>query len=111
MRSGKACERRKQAADLARVGLVAEHRQAEGRLGDEQVAAHQLERRRRGIGPPLVVAGDDGAAPACSITTWALPRMCPAGTSRTVTPPMRNGLAVAQRLEAAGAVSRRAAPS
>ena len=89
MRSvGEGRERGEQAADLARVGLMAEHRQPEGRLGDEEVAADELEGRRGRIGAALVVAGDDGATASCSITTWALPRMWPAGTSRTVTPPM-----------------------
>ena len=59
---GKRRERGEQPADLARVGLVAEHRQPEGGLGDEEVAAHELEGRRGRIGAALVVAGDHGAA-------------------------------------------------
>ena len=47
--------------DLA-VGIaVAEHRQREGRLGDEDVAGHQLERRAGRIGDVLVIAGGDNA--------------------------------------------------
>ena len=51
-------QRGEQAADLARVRFVAEHRQPERRLRHEQVAGHQLERRRGRIGAALVVAGD-----------------------------------------------------
>src|SRR3546814_13575949 len=38
---------------------MAEYRQAEGRLGDENVARHDLEARAGRVGPPLVIAGDD----------------------------------------------------
>ena len=48
-------------AGLAGGALVAEHRKAEGRLGDEEIAAPQREGRSRRVGRPLVVAGDDGA--------------------------------------------------
>ena len=85
-------ERGEQAADLARVGLVAEHRQPEGRLRHEQVAGHQLEGRRgRDRGGACSRRRSPRARPLCSITTWALPRMWPAGASRTVTPPRSIG--------------------
>ena len=63
-------------AGLAVGALMAEHRQAEGRLGDEEIAAPQLEGR-----------STSDRAPACSrrrrrrrfpcnaSTTWAEPRM------------------------------------
>ena len=38
-----------------------EHRQGEGRLGDEDVAGHRLEGRAGRIGPALEVARDDDA--------------------------------------------------
>ena len=42
---------------------VPEHRQRECRLGDEDVAAHQFERRAGRIGNVFVVAGGDDAKP------------------------------------------------
>ena len=58
-------ERGQQLRDLRTVGRMAEHRQAEGRLGDEDVAVDDLEGRTGRIRPPLVVARDHdaGAAP------------------------------------------------
>ena len=50
-----------QAADLCLCRFVTEHRQRERRLGDEDVARNDLERRAGRIGCALVVAGDDGA--------------------------------------------------
>ncbi|HEY7600083.1 MAG TPA: tetratricopeptide repeat protein, partial [Candidatus Limnocylindrales bacterium] len=47
-----------EAVDVGGVA-VPEHRQAEGRLGDEHVAALQLERRAGRVGNVLVVAGGD----------------------------------------------------
>jgi hypothetical protein len=38
---------------------VAEHRQCEGRLGDEQIAGLRLEPRAGRVGPALVIAGND----------------------------------------------------
>ncbi len=51
-----------QLLDLVRGGRVAEHRQGEGRLGDEHVARDRHERRAGRIRRALVVAGDHGAA-------------------------------------------------
>ena len=45
---------------LARIAVL-EHRQREGRLGDEQVAGDELEAGAGRVGAPLVIAGDDGA--------------------------------------------------
>src|SRR5260221_385882 len=56
--------RMEQLADLLRIGWMAEYRQPEGRLGDEDIAALRLEGRAGRVGPALVVAGDDDAAPA-----------------------------------------------
>ena len=53
--------RRQQLLHLVGGIAVAEHRQAERRLGDEDVAGHQLERRAGGIARVLVVAGGDDA--------------------------------------------------
>ncbi len=60
----KGSRRAQQPADLvARVGVL-EHRQAESRLGDEQIAGHQFEGLRRAVRQALVVAGDhDPLAP------------------------------------------------
>src|SRR5216683_1999886 len=51
-------QRMQQPVDLVPVRRMAEHRQSEGRLGDEQIAALRLERRTGRVGAPLVVAGD-----------------------------------------------------
>ena len=48
-----------QPVDLAAGVGMAEHRQAEGRLGDEDVAGHRHEQRAGRVGAALVVAGDD----------------------------------------------------
>ena len=48
-----------QPVDLAAGVGMAEHRQAEGRLGDEDVARHRHERRAGRVGPALVVARHD----------------------------------------------------
>jgi hypothetical protein len=40
---------------------MAEHRQPEGRLGDEKIASDDLEAGAGGVGAALVVAGDDRA--------------------------------------------------
>ena len=67
---------------------VAEDRQAEGGLGDEQVAGDGSEGGAGRVGLALVVAGiDDARRPRCSITTWAEPSTWPAGASQTVTSP------------------------
>src|SRR3954453_22366196 len=49
----------KQAVDLASGLGMAEHRQPERRLGDEDVARHRHEARTSRIGPALIVAGHD----------------------------------------------------
>ncbi len=54
-------DRRQQLLHLVRRIAMAEHRQAERRLGDEDVAGHHLERRAGRIGRVLVVAGGDDA--------------------------------------------------
>ena len=48
-----------QPVDLAAGIGMAEHRQAEGRLGDEDVARHRHERRAGRVGAALVVARHD----------------------------------------------------
>ena len=45
---------------LARVAML-EHRQREGRLGDEEIARDELEGGAGRVGAPLVIAGDDDA--------------------------------------------------
>ena len=54
-------DRGDEALRLAGGVLVAEDRQAEGRLGDEEIAAPELEGRAGRVGGALVVAGDDRA--------------------------------------------------
>ncbi len=58
---GEQLDRANEPGDLDLGRTVAEHRQAERRLGDEQVASHRLERRAGGIGDVLVVARRDRA--------------------------------------------------
>ena len=48
-----------QPVDLAAGVGMAEHGQAEGRLGDEDVARDRHERAQVGSGPALIVARDD----------------------------------------------------
>ena len=50
-----------QLVDLVAVRGVAEDRQSEGRLGDEQIAVLRLEGRAGRVRAPLVIAGDDDA--------------------------------------------------
>ncbi len=56
-------DRAQQTGDLGCIVGMAKHRQAEGRLGDEDIAGNRLERRAGRIAPTLVVAGNnDGQA-------------------------------------------------
>ena len=102
---GKQRDRAQELGDLGVRIAVAEHRQAEGRLGDEHVARHQLERRAGRIGDVLVVAGGDDAQAVAP-----RPRSAPSRArgrrdgSVTATPPSVDGLAVADRLRRAGEV-------
>src|SRR5689334_1186872 len=41
--------------------MMTKHRQAKGRLGDEDIAGHQFERETGGVGDVLIVAGGDYA--------------------------------------------------
>ena len=50
-----------QAPDLMRIARMSEDRQAEGRLGDEEIAWHRLEGRAGRVAPSLEIPGDDGA--------------------------------------------------
>src|SRR5262245_40400303 len=54
---------RDQFRDFAGGWRMAEHRQAERRLGDEQIARYERKRGAGRIALALVVAGDDGAKP------------------------------------------------
>ena len=47
--------------DLLAVVRMAEHRQAEGRLGDEDIAGHEFEAFAGRVAAALVVARDDDA--------------------------------------------------
>ena len=85
---GEQGDRRQELVDLRPVVGMAEHRKAEGCLGDEGVAGDRLEGRASGIVGPLVVAGDHDPAPRYSSTTWAEPSTWPAGESQTVTSPI-----------------------
>ena len=60
---GKQRDRMQELGDLPVRRAVPEHRQAERRFGDEDVAADELERRAGRIGDVLVVAGGDDAQP------------------------------------------------
>ncbi|MND99968.1 hypothetical protein D3C80_923620 [compost metagenome] len=60
---GELLDRTQQAADLLGVWGMAKDRQAEGRLGDEDVAGHGFEGGAGRVAPTLVVArGGDGQA-------------------------------------------------
>ena len=71
--------RGQQARDLAVRRRMAEHRQGEGGLGDEDVARHRFEAAAGGIGLALVVAADHGAAAAPGRSP---PARCPARARR-----------------------------
>ena len=58
---GKGPERGEELCHLALRRFVTEDRKSECRLGDEEIAGHDLESIAGGIGLPLVVARDDGA--------------------------------------------------
>ena len=65
MRSlGKKCDRMQELCDFGVGVAMAEDRQTEGRLSDEHVAWHALERRAGRIFDVLVIAGRDDAQPA-----------------------------------------------
>ena len=101
---GKQRDRAQQLGDLAVRIAVAEHRQAERRLGDEHVAGHKLERRAGRIGHVLVVAGGDdsqaiGLDRDLRRAEHVAGRM--EGHARAVE---RQRLAVADRLRAAGEI-------
>src|SRR6266851_1873226 len=61
---GKEANRMQELLDLVAVGRVAENRQPEGRLGDEQIAALRLEAGAGRVGAALIVARDHDAAAA-----------------------------------------------
>src|SRR3546814_6539916 len=56
---GFGAHRSEQLGDLVPGGRVAEHRQAKGRLGDEDIARDDFEGRAGRVGAALIVAGDD----------------------------------------------------
>ncbi len=88
-------------------GGMAEHRQGEGRLGDEDIAGHGLEGRAGGVRLALVVAARPRpGCPAIPAPPGREPSTWPAGASRQLTSPRRDALAPAPA--AAGA---RPAPS
>ena len=101
---GKQRDRMQELGDLA-VGIaVAKHRQAERRLGDEDVALHQLERRAGRIGHVLVVAG--GHDPQAVVLDRDLRRAehMAGRMERHRDAADVQGLAVADRLRAAGEI-------
>jgi len=61
---GEEAQRMQQPADLALVGRMAKHRQAERRLGDEDIALLGLEQGASRVSPALVIARDDDPAAA-----------------------------------------------
>src|SRR5712691_4636528 len=61
---GKEANRMQELLDLVAVRRVAENRQPEGRLGDEQIAALRLEAGAGRVGAALIVARDHDAGAA-----------------------------------------------
>ncbi len=101
---GKQRHRVQQLRDLA-VGIaVTEHRQAERRLGDEDIAWHQLERRAGGIGHVLVVAGRHDPQPVGLDGNLRRAEHVPGRMKRGADAVERDALAVADGLRAAGEV-------
>ena len=93
--------RMQQLADLVRVRRVAKHGQAEGRLGDEQVATLRLERWAGRVGAALEVAGDDDPAAAVFDDQLGAAEHMSGRHQGQRHIPERDPLAVARRLQAA----------
>src|SRR4051812_31150705 len=61
---GRKRHRFQKSADLMRIARMPEDRQAEGCLGDEEIALHRLEGRAGRVAAALETPGYDGAPPA-----------------------------------------------
>ena len=100
-------QRLEQPVDLGAGIGMAEHRQAERRLGDEHVARHRLERRAGRVGAALIVARHDNAlAPVLQHDLRRAQDMAGGHEPRgDVAQP--HGLAIADRLAVLVAIARR----
>ena len=91
-----------QLRDLAFGVVMAEHRQAEGRLGDEDVAGHELEWRAGRIGHILVVAGGDDGQAAAGDADLRRAEHVAGRMEAHLRAAERDGLAIADRLRRPG---------
>jgi hypothetical protein len=96
--------RSEQTSDLGLGRFVAKDGKREGRLGDEHVARHDLERRAGRVGGALVVAGDNGALAVPVEHHLRGAEDVPSGRETHVDAVDRLRRAVRQGLEGAGAL-------
>ena len=97
-------DRMQKLGDFA-VGIaVPEHRQREGRLGDEDVAGDEFERRAGRIGDVLVVAGGDHAKPVRRDRDLRRAEHMAGGVERDGDAVERDALAIGDGLRRAGEV-------
>src|SRR6266446_10975748 len=88
-----------QLLDLVAVGRVAEDRQPERRLGDEEVAALRLEAGAGRVGSALVIARDDNSAAAIVDDRLGAAEDMPGGDQGNRYVAERNRRAIAGRLQ------------
>ena len=84
--------------DFTRIAPAVD-RQAEGRFGDENIAAHRLERRARRIRLRLVVAGNDPHFAAIFKPHLRRPEYVPGRMQRNLDAIDRRGLTIRERLD------------
>ncbi len=85
--------------DLEPVGRMAEDRQSEGRLGDEEIAVARLEGRASRVSPALVVARDDDPRAAVVEHDLRAAQHVAGGEETHPDPVDRDGLAIVERLQ------------
>jgi len=94
-------ERGQQPIDLVGIVRMAEDRQAESRLGDEDVAGHRLERRAGRVGAALVVARDDDPGAVMLQHDLGAAQHMAGRSQPELDRAERQALAIAERLQAA----------
>src|SRR5580692_8839469 len=88
-----------QLVDLDPVGRMAEDRQSEGSLRDEEIAVARLEGRASRVRPALVVAGDDDPRAAVVEHDLRAAQHVTGGDEAYPDPVDRDGFAIVQRLQ------------
>src|SRR4029077_19177673 len=88
--------------DLGVRIAMAKHRQCERRLGDEEIAAHEFERRAGWIGRVFVIAGGDDAQPIDLDCDLRRAQYMAGGMQRDLDAAETDAFAVSHGLRAAG---------